>query len=59
MCNMKRMIAFLVTTITVLTLLGGAALAETTHAVFADAGWDSIRLHDAIAQFVGEICLQY
>ncbi len=54
MCNMKRIMAILVTTITVLTLLGGAALADTTHAVFADAGWDSIRLHDAIAQFVGE-----
>ncbi len=54
MCNMKRTIAFLMTMITVITLLGGAALAETTHAVFADAGWDSIRLHNAIAAFIGE-----
>ncbi len=54
MCNMKKIFAILVTTVIVLTLLGGAALAETTHAVFADAGWDSIRLHNAIAAFIGE-----
>lgn len=54
MCNMKRIITILVAAVTVLTLLGSVALAETTHAVFADAGWDSIRLHNAIAAFIGE-----
>ncbi|MBE0601030.1 MAG: ABC transporter substrate-binding protein [Firmicutes bacterium] len=51
---MKKLIAILVATVTVLTLLGGVALAQPTRAVFADAGWDSIRLHNAIAAFIGE-----
>ncbi|HPJ01761.1 MAG TPA: ABC transporter substrate-binding protein [Candidatus Limiplasma sp.] len=51
---MRKILVLLVTAMTVLTLLGGAALAETTHTVFADAGWDSIRLHNAVAAYIGE-----
>jgi glycine betaine/proline transport system permease protein/glycine betaine/proline transport system substrate-binding protein len=51
---MRKTLALLVTTVTLLTLLAGVAFAETTHAVFADAGWDSIRLHNAIASYIGK-----
>lgn len=50
---MRKIFALLVTCFTVLTLLLGTAYAAD-QAVFADAGWDSIRLHNAIASYIGE-----
>ena len=54
MCNMRKSLALLVTCTTLLTLLLSSGYAATEPAVFADAGWDSIRLHNAIASYIGE-----
>lgn len=54
MSNMKKFIKLLVLGAVSLTLLLGSAQAATVTAVFGDAGWDSIRLHNAIASFIGE-----
>jgi glycine betaine/proline transport system substrate-binding protein len=51
---MRKTMAFLVLCATVLTLFTGFAFAESTTAVIADAGWDSIRLHNAIVALVAD-----
>ena len=52
--KMTKKVTLLVLFALLLTLLAGSAYAAPVKAVFADAGWDSIRLHDAIASYIGE-----
>ncbi len=54
MCKLIKKFSLLVLCTILLTLLLGSAYAAPVNAVFADAGWDSIRLHDAIASFIAE-----
>jgi len=51
---MKKGIKRFVLLALTLSLLLGSAGAETATAVFGDAGWDSIRLHNAIAAYIGQ-----
>ncbi|MDD3212857.1 MAG: ABC transporter substrate-binding protein [Eubacteriales bacterium] len=51
---MKKTLAFLTVCVLSIALLAGCASAETAKVVFGDAGWDSIRLHNAIASYIGE-----
>jgi len=52
---MRKFFALLVICTTLLTLLLGSGYAAAEPTVFADAGWDSIRLHNAIAAYIGEV----
>jgi len=51
---MVKKLSLFVLCMMLLTLLLGSAYAGSTEAVFADAGWDSIRLHNAVTAFVAE-----
>lgn len=54
MLIMTKKLSLLVLSLLLVTLLAGSACAAPLKAVFADAGWDSIRLHNAIASYIGE-----
>jgi glycine betaine/proline transport system permease protein/glycine betaine/proline transport system substrate-binding protein len=51
---MKKIVRLVILSVLSVTLLLGCASAESVNVVFGDAGWDSIRLHNAIASFIGE-----
>ena len=51
---MKKTTVLLVLCTTILTLLTGIAYASSDPVLFADAGWDSIRLHNAVGMFIAE-----
>lgn len=62
---MKRFLALLLTALTLLLTLTGCkpqqqtTVPEKTEITFADVGWDSIRLHNAIAGLVAESVFGY
>lgn len=52
---MKKIIAMLMLSVTILASLPASSFAEKTdHIKLADAGWDSIRLHNAVVGYIAE-----
>ena len=51
---MKKKLVFLTVCVLSMVLLFGCASAESAKVVSGDAGWDSIRFHNAVASYIGE-----
>ncbi len=52
---MKKHLSFVVLAVVLISLFAGCAgKEEPIKAVFGDAGWDSIRFHNAVAAYIGE-----
>ncbi len=55
---MKKIIALLVLVTTILVSLTGCG-SKTKEIVFADAGWDSAKFHNAVAGFIAQSAFDY
>jgi glycine betaine/proline transport system substrate-binding protein len=57
---LKKKIIILLTYLLIVTLLGACSSKisnddKPIKAIFADAGWDSIRFHNAVAAYIGRV----
>ncbi len=51
---MKRIIAAIVTSVLALSMLASCGKKEPVKVIFGDAGWDSMKFHNAVAMFIAE-----